>query len=203
VYLPADQQPDNQSLNYLPKDLIVRVDSNRTDALPLANLAATVRQIIRSADPQQPIADIRPLSAIVEGQTADRSVQVRVLGGFAVLSCLLAAVGLHGLLAFLVSMRRREFGVRIALGASPHQVLGLVARRALALGLAGIGIGVVLAYAAGRSLEALLVGVSPGDPVTLAVAIGIALAVTLAGTLMPALRASRTNPRDALQETAG
>jgi predicted permease len=198
VYLPAPQQLDNQSLNYLPKDLVVRIDPTRP-GVTIAGLVGPIRQIVRNADPQQPISDVQPLSAIVEGETADRSVQVRVLGGFAALSCLLAAVGLHGLLAFLVSMRMREFGVRLALGASPVQILTLVARRGLWLGAAGISVGVGLAYAAGRSLEALLAGISPADPVTLAAAVGLALAMTVVGSLLPAVRASRANPRDALQ----
>jgi ABC-type antimicrobial peptide transport system permease subunit len=162
-------------------------------------LVAPIRQIVRNADSQQPIAMVRPLDDIVEGETAARSVQVRVLGAFAALSCILAAVGLHGLLAFLVSARTREFGVRLALGAEPRQILTLVAWRGLVLGLAGIAVGVALAYGAGRWLESVLVGVRPTDPPTLAIAVGIAVTMTLAGSLMPAFRASRTDPRNALQ----
>jgi ABC-type antimicrobial peptide transport system permease subunit len=110
----------------------------------------------------------------------------------------LAGVGLHGLLAFVVSRRAREFGVRLALGAEPRQILGLVARRGLVLGAVGIAAGVWAAYAAGRWMESLLAGVSPADPAAFGGAIAFSLAVTLAGSLLPALRAARTNPRDAM-----
>jgi putative ABC transport system permease protein len=199
VYMPHTQQRDNQSLVYLPKDLVVRIDPGTPGAVSLDALVAPIRQIVRNADSQQPIAMVRPLDDIVEGETAARSVQVRVLGAFAALSCILAAVGLHGLLAFLVSARTREFGVRLALGAEPRQILTLVAWRGLVLGLAGIAVGVALAYGAGRWLESVLVGVRPTDPPTLAIAVGIAVTMTLAGSLMPAFRASRTDPRNALQ----
>ena len=199
VYMPHVQQRDNQSLNYLPKDLIVRIDPSRPGAVPMDALIAPIRQIVANADPLQPIADVRPLSAIIEGETAPRSVQVRVLGAFAALSCLLAAVGLHGLLAFVVSARTREFGVRLALGAAPRQILTLVARRGVRLALVGVVVGISLAYVAGRSLQSVLVGVSPADPATIGVAVALSLTMALAGCAWPAFRASRTNPKQALQ----
>lgn len=148
---------------------------------------------------RQPIADIQPLAAIVDGETTARAVQVRVLGAFAALACLLAAVGLHGLLAFVVSARAREFGVRLALGAEPREILTLVARRGLVLGMAGVAVGVVVAYLAGRWMESLLVGVSPADAPTLAIAISVSVGMTLAESLLPAIRAARTSPTDAMR----
>ncbi len=199
MYLPYQQQPDNRTLNYVPKDLVVKVDAGVEDSPRWDALVASIRRVVASVDSQQPVADVQPLSAIVVGETAARSVQLRVLGAFAVVSCLLAAVGLHGLLAFVVSARTREFGVRLALGAEPRQILSLVARRGVMLGLAGATIGVAIAYAAGRWIESLLVGVSPADPLTLTVAVVVSLAMTLAGSLLPAFRASRTNPTAAIQ----
>jgi ABC-type antimicrobial peptide transport system permease subunit len=162
-------------------------------------LAAAIRRIVAGVDPDQPIADVQPLSAIVDGETAARAVQVRVLGAFAALACLLAAVGLHGLLAFVVSARVREFGVRLALGAEPREILSLVARRGLLLGITGVAAGVVVAYLAGRWMESLLVGVSPTDALTLASAIGISVVMTLAGSLLPAIRAARISPAEAMR----
>ena len=199
VYLPYQQHPDNQTMNYVPKDLVVKVDAGVEDSPRWDALVASIRRVVASVDAQQPVADVQPLSAIVLGETAARSVQLRVLGAFAVVSCLLAAVGLHGLLAFVVSARTREFGVRLALGAEPRQILSLVARRGVMLGLTGVTAGVAIAYAAGRWIESLLVGVSPADPLTLTVAVAVSLTMTLAGSLMPAFRASRTNPTTALQ----
>lgn len=199
VYLPYQQQPDNQTLNYVPKDLVVKVDAGVEDSPRWDALVASIRRVVASVDSQQPVADVQPLSAIVLGETAARSVQLRVIGAFAAVSCLLAAVGLHGLLAFVVSARTREFGVRLALGAEPRQILSLVARRGVTLGLAGVTIGVAIAYAAGRWIESLLVGVSPADSLTLSAAVAVSLTMSLAGSLLPAFRASRTNPTAAIQ----
>jgi ABC-type antimicrobial peptide transport system permease subunit len=135
----------------------------------------------------------------VDGETTAREVQVRVLGAFAALACLLAAVGLHGLLAFVVSTRTREFGVRLALGAQPRAILVSIARQGLVLGLAGVAAGTAAAYLAGRCMASLLVGVNPADAATLAVAIGVCLTMTLAGSALPALRAARTRPSEALR----
>ena len=113
---------------------------------------------------------------------------------FAGLAFLLAAIGIYGLLSFAVSNRAQEIGVRMAIGASPGSVLRMVLKEGLMLSAAGAVVGVAAAWAAGRSLEALLVGVSPTDAPTLAVALALVLVMTLAGSLVPAWRASRTDP---------
>jgi hypothetical protein len=198
VYLPHQQQGDNRTMGYTPKDLVVRVDADDWARGADAALVPEIRRIVQNADPDQPVSDVRPLSAILEGQTSSRAVQVRVLGAFAVVSCLLAAVGLHGLLSFVVAARAREFGVRLALGAQPRQILAIVARYAALLAGAGALAGVAGAYAAGGWLESILAGVSPADPVTLMVAVGLVAVMTFVGSLVPALRAARTNPRQAI-----
>jgi ABC-type antimicrobial peptide transport system permease subunit len=99
----------------------------------------------------------------------------------------------------VVAARTREFGVRLALGAEPRQILGLVARRGLILGGLGVAAGIWIAYAGGRWVESLLAGVSPADPTTFGIAIGVALLMTIAGSLTPALRAARINPKDAIE----
>lgn len=195
VYLPYQQQLDFMMTFYIPKDLAIGV----SDASKMAGVTAAVRRIIAAADPELPIADVRPLSAIVALDSVARETQVRVLGACAALACLLAAVGLHGLLAFIVAARSREIGVRLALGAAPAQVLWLVLKRGLVLALAGAGIGIGLSWLAGRSLESLLAGVSPHDPASLVVAVCVAMTGALVGTLVPARRASRVQPTEALR----
>ena len=199
VYLPYQQQRDNSTLGYIPKDLVVRLDNERAGEKQMADLATAIRRVVASVDPDQPIADIQPLAAIVDGETAPRAVQVRVLGAFAALACLLAAVGLHGLLAYVVSARTREFGIRLALGAEPGEILTLVAKRGLLLGIAGVAVGLTAAYIAGRWMESLLVGVSPADALVLAIAVSLSVGMTLAGSLLPAMRAARTSPMEAMR----
>ena len=153
-----------------------------------------IRGIIARADPQLPISDVQTLADIVNGETAARQVQVRVLGAFAAIAFLLAGIGLHGLMAYNVSQGARDIGVRIALGAQRSRILAMVLRRGLALATAGIAVGAVMAYAAGRLLQALLAGISPTDVVTFAAAVGLAALMTLLGSLLPALRAVRVDP---------
>jgi len=193
VYLPHQQVPDGGILWYAPKDLVVR------SSLAPGALIPAVRRAIARADPRQPISDVRTLAEIVEAETAPRSVQVRVLGGFAAVAALLAGIGIHGLLAFAVSNREQEIGVRIALGARSGDILGLVLRQGLLLASAGVVLGIALAYVAGRGLEALLAGVSPRDAPTFLTAVVLALVMTIAGSLLPALRAVRVDPLTAIR----
>jgi len=188
VYFPATQVPDGNIIGYIPKDLAIR-----TTVAP-ATLLPSIRRIVASADPEQPISNVRTLSEIVEGETAPRSVQARVLAGFAAMALLLAGVGIHGVLAFAVSQRAREIGVRIVLGAPAGEILRMVLRRGLVLAGIGVALGLAIAFAAGRAMEALLAGVSPSDLPTFAIAAGLAVAMTLLGSLLPALRAVRLYP---------
>jgi predicted permease len=188
VYLAASQQRDGQIGFYAPQDLIVRT------SVPPATLIPAVRAIVRKADPQLPITSLRTLEEVVSLETAPRVIQLRVLGAFATAAFLLAAIGIHGLLAFNVSARSREIGVRIALGAKSLDILRMVIGRSALLAGVGVAIGVALAYAAGRSMQALLAGVDPLDVTVFAAAVGLALLMTFAGSLLPALRAVKTDP---------
>ena len=188
VYLAAFQQRDNQQAFYAPQDLIVR------SSVPPSALMPAVRAIIRKADPQIPIVNMRTLEDVVSLETASRVVQLRVLGGFAVVALALAAIGIHGLLAFSVASRSREIGVRIALGAKARDIMWMVIGRSTTLAVIGVTIGAVLAYAAGRWMQALLYGVSPASTGVFAAAIAVSLLMTLAGSILPAWRAIKVDP---------
>jgi putative ABC transport system permease protein len=192
VYL-SWQQPDDVSTWYAPKDLAIRTEGD-----PMA-IISSVRRIIRGADPAQPVSDVRSLEEIVEADIASRRAQLAVLGAFGGIALLLAAVGIHGLLAFAVSSRTREIGVRMALGARNADILGQTAGDALRLTAIGIAAGVVLACGAGRLLGSLLAGVRPWDPETLAAAAAVSVIMALVGSLMPAMRAIRVDPTTAIR----
>jgi ABC-type antimicrobial peptide transport system permease subunit len=187
AYFPYDQLPAIGAY-YAPKDLAVRTTGD-----PMA-LVPSLRAIIKDVRPDQALSDIRPLEEIVASQTAPRREQLRVLGVFAAMAFLLAAVGIHGLLSFTVSSRAQEIGVRLALGAARGQVLGMFVRQGVWLGMAGIAVALPLAYLAARSMSALLFGVTPIDPVIYGAAILITMVMTVAGSLQPALRAAGIDP---------
>jgi len=192
VYL-SWQQPDDVSTWYAPKDLAVR-----TTADPVS-LVAALRRIIHEADPDQPISDVMPLEEIVEADTASRRVQLDVLGAFAAMAFLLAAVGIHGLLQFAVSARTAEIGIRVALGAQRGDIIGMTLGDGLRLTAAGVAVGALAAYGASRLLESALAGVKPNDPSTFAAACGVAVVMAVAGSLLPALRALRVDPTTAIR----
>jgi predicted permease len=193
LYLSYQQVKDGWLAWYAPKDLVVR-----SSADPVALLPA-IRRIVAAADLVQPVSDVRMLSDIVSADTAPRSVQAGVLGAFAAIAVVLAGIGMHGLLAFTVSSRVQEIGVRIALGAGASDILRLVLRQGLLLATTGVALGVTVASGAGRAMEALLAGVSPRDAATFLAAVTVALVTTLVGSLFPALRAIRVDPMTAIR----
>jgi predicted permease len=193
VYLPASQMEDARLSGYVPKDLVVKSATSPTELIP------AIRAIIARADPQQPVSDVRSVAEIVAGETAPRRVQVRVLGAFAAIAFLLAGVGLHGLLAFNVSQRAREIGVRLALGEERWSIVAMIMRRGLRLAAIGVLVGAVLALAAGRALQALLAGVSPTDAAAFAGAVGMTIVMTVIGSLLPAVRAMRMDPIEVMR----
>jgi predicted permease len=188
VYLPYLQVPDGALTYYSPKDLVVR------SAGGAANLLPPLRRIIRAADPKQPVSEVRTMAEVVAEQTASRTLQLRVLGAFAAIAVLLAGIGIHGLLAFAVSQRAREIGVRRALGAQSADILAMVLRGGMGAAVMGVVPGLALAYAAGRAMGALLAGIEPGDVPTFAAAAGLCLLMAASGSIAPALRALRVDP---------
>jgi predicted permease len=193
VYLSHQQVENGAIIGYTPKDLVLRSAGPPLDLLP------SLRAIVRHADPQQPISEVRSLDDVVLGETAARRVQVRVLAAFAAVAFVLAAIGLHGLLAFAVTSRAQEIGVRVALGARSADILSMVLREAVQMASGGLLVGLVVGYAAGRGLETLLAGVRPADAATFLAATGLAALMTLLGSLPPAVRALGIDPIEVMR----
>jgi predicted permease len=188
VYLSSKQDPDGGFTFYAPKDLVIH------STQPPESLVPAIRQIIHNADPEQPISDIRTMEDVLAGETESRTIQMRVLVVFTGVAIVLAGLGLYGLLAFMVSMRQQEFGIRLALGAGPGDLFKMVLLQGIKLAVAGLLPGLALAYIAARLLESLLAGVQPADALTFSGAAALCLVTTLLGTLFPALRAVRADP---------
>jgi ABC-type antimicrobial peptide transport system permease subunit len=193
IYLSSAQVEDNRYLWFAPKDLAVR------SSLPADQLVPAIRRIVVEADPDQPVSDVRTLANIVEAEGTSRRVQLTMIGAFALLAFLLAAVGIHGLMSFIVAQRSQEFGVRMALGARVSSIVAIVLRDAGAIALLGTALGLGFAYWAARSLEAMLLGIRPADPLTFTAGVLMCVVMALAGSLAPALRAVRVDPISALR----
>ncbi|HKD10428.1 MAG TPA: FtsX-like permease family protein, partial [Thermoanaerobaculia bacterium] len=170
----------------------------RTSGPPLA-LAGAIRAQVRSLDPNLPMADVRTMTDVVEASLATQRWTGFLLSLFAGLALLLAAVGIAGVLAYLVNRGRREIGIRMALGASRTRVLSLVVGRGMTFAAAGIACGLAAALVLARLLAGLVYGVTPRDPATFA-AVTLLLAVIAAGACaIPGLRAARVEPLEALR----
>ena len=179
VYLSSKQDAD-EATYYAPKDLVIQ------STQPLESPSPAVRQIVHPADPEQPISNVRTMEQVVAGETESRNIQMRVLVVFTGVAIVLAGLGPYGLLAFMVSMRQQEFGIRLALGAGPGDLFTLVLFQGASLAPAGLVPGMALAYVAARLLENLLAGVQPADALTFSAAAALCLITTLLGTLFPA-----------------
>jgi ABC-type antimicrobial peptide transport system permease subunit len=194
MYIPTTQADSILSI-YTPKDLVIR--SSR--AAGAQSLITPVRDIIRKADAQQPISNIRMLSDVVGDQTLTRRSQVRILVALALLALILAAVGIHGLLAFTVAQRDREIGVRLALGADPAAVARMIVGEGVRMALIGVVPGIAVAYLAARGMQSLLFGVPPADPLTFSLVALLCFATVVIACLRPAWRAAHIHPISALR----
>jgi putative ABC transport system permease protein len=165
----------------------------RTSGNPMA-LEAEIKRALRLADPSLATRDVETLNDVLALDLAPRRFALAVCAAFAVVAFMLAAIGIYGVLSYMVSTRSRELGVRIALGATPRDVMLLVARQGLAPALLGVGLGVGGALAGGRVLASSLYGVGPLDPKTYIAVVTTVLAIAAAACVAPAVRAIRVDP---------
>jgi predicted permease len=163
-------------------------------------MAGTVRREIESIDKTVAKFDVTTVEQQLGEQTAERRFQTSLVSLFSVIALSLAAIGIYGLMHYFVAQRAHEIGVRMALGASQSSVLGLVVRQGMFLAAAGIATGILLALGFTQLLSRLLFGVTPTDPVTLAAAPAILLAVAALACWLPARRAARIDPMLALRQ---
>ena len=163
------------------------------------DLAPSFRVIARELNPVVALRNIRSMDDVIDASIADSRFETRLLAVFAALALLLAAVGTYGVLAYDVAARTHELGVRVALGAVSHDVVGVVARRTLALVIPGLALGLIGALAVTRVLEKSLFEVTPADPATLVAVSGVLLLVALIAGLAPTRRAMRVDPMTALR----
>jgi predicted permease len=187
IYLPAAQD--------YPGELRVVVRTTPGGG----QFAPALRRAVREIDPSVPVGAVRPLAGLVDDSAARPRFVAGALAAFALAAVLLGAVGVYGVVAFAVARRTREVGVRVALGATPAAVRGLVLRDGARLAAAGVAAGLVGALAGGRLVRGLLYGVSAAEPGVLAGVAVLLSAVVLLASLLPALRAARVSPLVAMR----
>jgi putative ABC transport system permease protein len=181
-------------LAYTGMVFVVRATTN-----PLS-LAGAIRRVIHEIDPAQPVAQIQTMETVVRETFARQTFSALLLGGFSLVSLVLAAVGIYGVLAYSVTERTREIGVRVALGADPRRILTLVLGSGMRVVVAGALLGMGGALALTGLLKSLLFGVQSRDPATFATVPLVLIAVALLAAYLPARRASRLAPVDALKD---
>src|SRR5258705_5031315 len=168
--------------------------------LPPAALSGTLERLVREVDPAVPIVRLRDMESVFAESIRRPRLLAQLLGTFAGLALLLAAVGTYGVLSYVATERRREIGIRIALGAARSSVLALVMRQGLQLTALGVTIGLAGALAVNRLIASLLFGVQPTDTATIAFVIATITAVAAVASRQPATRGSRPTPNVVLRE---
>jgi putative ABC transport system permease protein len=150
-------------------------------------------------DPNLPVGEVRTMEAVAGVAVARPRMNMLLLGVFAAMALLLAAIGIYGIISYAVTQRTREIGVRLALGAAPASVVRLMVGRGMVLAGLGLAIGLLAAVAATRVMSSLLFGVGATDPATLAAVTAFLAALALAASWFPALRATRVDPSTTLR----
>ncbi len=188
VYWPYQQRTQDRMA------MVVRTSADS------ASLTAAVRAAIREIDPEQPLYDVLPMTDVLERTLHGHWLNTVLMGAFSGMALLLASVGLYGVISYLTAQRRREFGVRVAVGAQTTDVVVLVLKQGLGLAAGGLALGLALSAALTRGLGAMLHGVSPFDLRTY-VSVGVLLTIVVsAASFIPAWRASRVDPTVALRQ---
>ncbi|HKG20570.1 MAG TPA: FtsX-like permease family protein, partial [Blastocatellia bacterium] len=184
--------PFTQFRYFAPRDLVIRTTGD-----PLS-LVSAVREVVWAIDKDQPVSNVSTMEQIMSGSVARQRFNMLLLGIFAVVALILAAVGIYGVMSYLVTQRTREIGLRMALGAQTGDVLRLVVGQGFKLVAAGVALGLVSALILTRYMSSLLFGVSATDPLTFALISVSLVAVALLASYIPARRATRIDPMEAL-----
>jgi hypothetical protein len=188
MYHPHTQNP-SRSMN-----VVLRAETEP------AALTTAATGVIRSLDPDLPIYNVKTMDARVDESLARRRFAMLLLAAFAALALGLASVGIYGVIACLVNQGTREIGIRLALGATPDGILGMVVRHGMVVALAGIATGLAGAIAVARAMENLLFGIGTADPVTFITVSLVLLTVAALGSYVPARRAARIDPAVSLRD---
>jgi len=195
-YVPEAQSPDG--LIKLGNNVISSSWILRTRANPSSLISRVQRETLR-VDPQLPVAQIYTMAQVISKSTARQDFNMLLLGIFAGIALLLAAVGIYGVMAYTVEQRTAEIGIRVALGARQTQMVGLIMRHGLFLACIGVGVGTAVAFALTRYLKTLLFGIASNDPLTFILVPALLTLVALLASFIPARRAARVDPVIALR----
>ncbi|MGH7554035.1 MAG: ABC transporter permease [Longimicrobiales bacterium] len=195
AYFPFLPLPGESSW-FLPRSINVVV---RTDAADPVSLASEITRAVSSLDPSVAIANVQPMQRVVDRSMTRTSFTMLLLVIAAGIALLLGAVGIYGVISYVVGQRRAEIGVRMALGAHPSQIRNLVVGQSLRLSAAGVALGAIAAFGATRMLGSLLFGVSPTDPLVFAVVSAALVFVACVAAYVPAQRAARVDPATTLR----
>jgi predicted permease len=194
VYFPETLEKDGVAkVTKRTMALVVRTTNEPT------SIAPGVLRAVRELDPTLPVFDAKPMAAVLTAATAQLTFIILILGGAAAVTLILGAVGLYGVLAYVVTLRTRELGIRIALGATPRTVASAMTRYGIGLTGVGIAFGFVIFALVARFLRSLLFGVAPSDPLALGGSALLLVAIAALASWVPARRAARVDPADALR----
>jgi predicted permease len=193
LYFNYEQLP--RLAGFAPRQMNLVLEVSR----PLPSLTPAIRQAVSSIDPGLPIVNLRSMEDVIGASLARQRFLSLLLGIFAAVALLLAAIGTYGVLSYMVSERHREIGIRMALGAGNAQVVRLVLRQGITIAGIGIVVGVAGALALSRLTQSLLFGVDPADPATFGTVVGVIAVVATAACLVPMRRAMRVDPLTAIR----
>jgi predicted permease len=187
-YLPYTQSPELGSMTFEVKT-----------AAAQAGIVKAIREAVRSVDKDLPVSGVRTQIEQIDATISNERAFAALSFGLGLLALVLAAIGIYGIIAYAVARRTNEIGIRMALGAQSSQVLRMILRESLLLAAAGVVIGILAAAGLTRYVSAMLYGLKPYDPITIAVAVFAMLGVALFAAWWPARRASRLDPMAALR----